>query len=189
MDGWSALTWTVARAGGMTSYALLTLSVVLGLTLSLRWQTPRWPRLVTNELHSFLMAISLVFSGLHGLALWLDPFTRFAWTELLVPGVSHYRPVWTAAGILAGDLAVAVWLSTWVRPQIGYAWWRRLHVATFVVYALATIHGIAAGSDTRTPWALGVYGASAVVVSTLVAARLRRLPIGQTAARSTRRPA
>jgi len=40
---WSAVTWDVARAGGLMAYVLLTLSVALGLALSARWQRPRWP--------------------------------------------------------------------------------------------------------------------------------------------------
>ena len=50
---WQALTWDVARVGGLIGYLLLTLAVVLGLALSRRWQRPRWPRLITNERHSY----------------------------------------------------------------------------------------------------------------------------------------
>ena len=57
---WQAVTWDVARAGGLMAYLLLTLSVALGLALSLRWQRPRWPRLITNELHGFVTLLSLV---------------------------------------------------------------------------------------------------------------------------------
>jgi methionine sulfoxide reductase heme-binding subunit len=66
---------------------------------------------------------------------------------------------------------------------IGYRAWRRLHLATFVVYAAATVHGLQAGSDGHTPWALTLYAASALTVAGLTAARLagaRRPP--------TRRP-
>jgi len=62
---WDAVVWDVARAGGLAAYLLLTLSVALGLTLSLRWQRPRWPRLITNEMHSFVTLLTLVFVGVH----------------------------------------------------------------------------------------------------------------------------
>jgi len=33
--------------------------------------------------------------------------------------------------------ALAVWAGTWLQGLIGYRAWRRLHLATFVVYAAA----------------------------------------------------
>jgi hypothetical protein len=102
---------------------------------------------------------------------------RFGWTEVLVPLMSHYRSLWMALGIVAGYLALAVWLSTALRPRIGYTWWRRLHGLAFAVYALATVHGLATGSDTRTPWALGFYAGSALLVGSLLGVRLLT-PVG-----------
>lgn len=172
MSSWETLTWIVARAGGLTAYALLTLSVVLGLALSVRWQAARWPRLITNDLHRYLTLLSLVFIAVHGLAVWLDPFMRFGWSEVLLPLLSHYRPLWMALGIVAGYLGLALWISTELRPAIGYTWWRRLHGLAFAVYALATVHGIATGSDTRTLWGLALYGGSVLMVGALLGYRL-----------------
>ena len=177
MSLWSSVTWDVARAGGLTAYVLLTLSVILGLLLSVRWQSTRWPRLITNDLHRYLTLLSLVFVAVHGLASLLDPFMQFSLSEILVPLMSHYRPVWMALGIVAGYLGVALWLSTELRPWIGYTTWRRLHGLTFAVYALATVHGLATGSDSRTPWALALYAGSVMVVGTLLGYRLLT-PIG-----------
>ena len=83
MSTWSAITWDVARAGGFTAFLLLTLSVALGLALSLQLQAPRWPRLINNELHNFVTVVTLVFIGVHVLAVWLDPFTQFGLDEIL----------------------------------------------------------------------------------------------------------
>jgi hypothetical protein len=92
--------------------------------------------------------------------------------------MSHYRPLWMGLGIVAGYLALAVWLSTELRPRLGYAWWRRLHGLAFAVYALATVHGLATGSDTRTPWALGLYAGSMLLVGGLLCYRLLT-PVGR----------
>jgi hypothetical protein len=172
MSGWSAITWDVARAGGLTAYILLSLSVAVGLALSLHWQTPRWPRLLNSELHNYLSLISLVFVGVHILAVWLDPFTQFGWQEILLPFTSHYRPLWMAMGIVALYLGLAIGLSTWLRQVIGYRWWRRLHVATLGIYALSTLHGLAMGSDTRAGWGALIYVGSILLVGTPLALRL-----------------
>jgi predicted ferric reductase len=170
---WQSLTWDIARAGGFTAYILLTLAVIVGLALSTQIQSPRrWPRLLNSELHNFLTLLSTIFLGVHILATWVDPYTRFSWNEILIPLASHYRPEWMALGIVAVYLGIAIGISTWLRPHIGYKLWRQLHVLTLVIFALATIHGIGTGSDTQTPWALGIYLVSSVLVGSLLCRRL-----------------
>jgi len=169
---WDAVVWDVARAGGLAAYLLLTLSVALGLTLSLRWQRPRWPRLITNEMHSFVTLLTLVFVCVHVTAVWVDPFTRFGWRDVFIPLASSYRPLWLALGIVGLYLLLAVWISTQVRARIGYAWWRRLHTLAFAVYLLTTVHGLGTGTDTRQAWALGLYAGNVALVGVLLVKRL-----------------
>ena len=173
---WQTVTWDIARAGGFTTYVLLTLAVIVGLALSTQIQSPsRWPRLLNSELHNFLTLLSTIFLVIHVLAAWIDPFTRFGWNEILIPLASHYRPAWMAFGIVALYLGIAIGISTWLRKRIGYKWWRRLHVLTLAVFALATIHGIGTGSDTQTWWALGIYLVSIALVGTLLCRRMLSL--------------
>jgi hypothetical protein len=166
------LSWEIARAGGLLAYLLATGSVVIGILLSLKLRSARWPRFLTTELHRFVTVLALVFTAVHGLAVWVDPFTGFSPGEVLIPFASHYRPLWLALGIVAGYLLVAVWASEYVRKWIGYAWWRRFHYLAFGVFALATLHGLGSGSDTREPWALGLYAVCTGSVLALAAWRL-----------------
>lgn len=177
MSAWQALTWDIARAGGFTAYLLVTASVVLGLTLSLRWEARWWPRLVSHELHVWITILSFVFLVIHVLASWIDPFTRFGLNELLLPFVSHYRPLGMACGIVATYLSLAIILSLFIRRRIGYVWWRRLHQLSFAVWALAIIHGLGTGTDSRTFWGLEIYIISAILVCALLCARLMQ-PVG-----------
>lgn len=170
---WNTVTWDIARAGGWTAYALLTLAVVVGLLLSTQVQSPsRWPRLLNSERHNFLSLLSTIFLGVHILAVWVDPFTHFGWRDILVPFASQYRPLWMALGIVSVYLGLAIGLSTLLRSRIGYGWWRRLHILTLGIYVLATIHGIGTGSDTQTWWAFGCYAASIVLVGSLLSHRV-----------------
>ena len=183
---WQTVTWDVARAGGFTAYILLTLAVAVGLALSTQLQSPRrWPRLLNSELHNFLTLLSTIFVGVHVLAVWIDPFTHFNWSEVFIPFVSSYRTVWMALGIVSLYLGIAIGISTWLRPRIGYTWWRRLHVLTLGVYALATAHWIGTGSDTHTWWAVAIYVISGVLVGSLLFRRLtikgKRKPTHSTA--------
>ena len=111
------LTWEIARVGGMLAYVLVTASVALGLLLSLKATSENWPRFITNELHRFVTLVALVFTGLHTLAVLLDPFTGFSLNEVFLPLTSHYRPLWIAMGIVSAYLLVAVWASEYVRKR------------------------------------------------------------------------
>lgn len=172
MTLWESITWDIARTGGFLAYILLTLSVAIGLALTLHWQSPRWPRIINNELHNFVTLLSLVFVIVHVLAVWIDPFTSFGLNEVLIPFISHYRPIWMALGIIALYLGIAIGISTLLRPYIGYKWWRNLHVLTLVIFALVLVHGIATGSDTRTWWGITIYGGSILLVGGLLWQRL-----------------
>ncbi|GAC1348271.1 MAG: hypothetical protein NVS3B14_01620 [Ktedonobacteraceae bacterium] len=174
MTIWETITWDVARAGGFTAFGLLTVSVAIGLALTLHMQTPRWPRIINSELHNFLTLLALIFTGVHILAVWIDPFTNFGWNEVFIPFVSHYRPLWMALGIVAFYIGLAIGLSTWLRPHIGYKLWRSLHVFTLLLFALVVVHGIATGSDTRTWWGALIYASSILLVGTLLWMRLRK---------------
>src|SRR5947208_6364010 len=170
---WQNVTWDIARAGGFTAYILLTLAVIVGLALSTQIQSPsRWPRLLNSELHNFLTLLSTIFLVVHILAVWIDPFTHFGLNEILIPLAGSYRPAWMALVIVGLYLGIAIGISTWLCPHIGYKLWRRLHVLTLGIFALATIHGIGTGSDTQTPWALGIYLVSLVLVGSLLCRRL-----------------
>lgn len=182
---WSAITWDAARAGGFAAYVLLSAAVAVGLVLRNRWQTVRWPRIVTNELHGYLSLLALVFIAVHVLAVFVDPFTRFGLAEILVPLVSHYRPLWMGLGILALYLLLAVWLTSRLRARIGFRTWRAIHYAAYAVYTAATVHGLGTGSDTRSLWALSLYACSVLVVGALVARRL----LVPTSSGQRRRPA
>ncbi len=173
MNVWQTVTWNVARTGGLTAYLLLTLAVALGLALSSQLQSPgKWPRLINNELHNFLTLLATIFTVLHIAAVWVDPFTRFGINEIFIPLVSHYRPLWTALGIVALYLGLAIGVSTWMRPLIGYKWWRRLHILTLLIFALVTIHGLATGSDSGSWWGLSIYLLSLLLIGGLLLRRL-----------------
>ncbi len=174
MSIWQTVTWDVARAGGFTAFGLLTLSVAIGLALSLRLQSGNWPRIINSELHNFLTLLALIFTGVHILAVWVNPFTNFGWNAVFIPFASHYRSIWMALGIVAFYIGIAIGLSTWLRPRIGYKLWRSLHSFTLLLFGLVVVHGIATGSDTQTWWSAALYAGSVLLVGTLLWMRLSK---------------
>jgi methionine sulfoxide reductase heme-binding subunit len=157
--------WILARASGLTAYVLLTLSVLAGLVVKSKpfGRAVRQP--TVTDLHRFLALLGLGAIALHGLALVLDSTVRISLTALVVPGLAPYRPLWTALGVLAAELMVVVYVSFALRRRIGVRNWRRLHWATYGIFTSATVHGLAAGTDTSRPWAIWLYIAAVGAVA------------------------
>lgn len=148
--------WFIARASGLTSYILLTASVLAGLVLKTRPFRSLKPAQVT-DIHRFLALLGLGTLALHGVTLVLDSAVEIPLAALLVPGLSPYEPLWVGIGVLAAELMVVVYASFSQRKRIGARTWRRLHYATYAVFAGATAHGLLAGTDSGRPWALALY--------------------------------
>jgi sulfoxide reductase heme-binding subunit YedZ len=152
--------WILARASGLAAYVLLTSSVLVGIVLKARpFGRALKPASVT-DLHRFLAFLGLSLIGVHGLALVLDS-TLHVWpAALFVPGLVPYRPLWTSLGVIAAELMVVVYISFALRRRIGGRAWRRLHWLTYAIFGLATLHGLAAGTDSGRLWALTLYGSA-----------------------------
>jgi sulfoxide reductase heme-binding subunit YedZ len=149
--------WLLARASGIAAYGLLTLSVVAGLVVKSKpfGTAIRQPSAV--DAHRFLALLGLAFVALHGVVLVLDETVEISPAALVVPGLAPYRPIWTALGVLAGNLMLLVYVSFALRKRIGQRNWRRLHWATYGIFAAATAHGLMAGTDSAAPWAQALY--------------------------------
>jgi sulfoxide reductase heme-binding subunit YedZ len=158
--------WIAARATGLVAYLLLTCSVVAGLVLKSRPFGTRLKPAVVTDLHRFLALLGLGAIALHGLALTLDRAVPLHWTALFVPGQSHYRPLWTGVGVVSAEAMVVVYLSFGLRKRIGVKNWRRLHWATYGIFAGATLHGLFGGSDSGHAWVFDLYLASIGLVIT-----------------------
>jgi DMSO/TMAO reductase YedYZ heme-binding membrane subunit len=164
--------WLLARSSGLVAYALLTASVLAGLIVKARPLGRSVSPAAIVDLHRFLALLGLGALVLHGAALVLDDAVDIGLGALLVPGASPYRPLATALGVLAAELMVLIYLSFSQRRRIGAKAWRALHWLTYLVFALATLHGLAAGTDSGRTWALALYGAAVGAVLGAFAWRL-----------------
>jgi methionine sulfoxide reductase heme-binding subunit len=164
-------TWYGARAGGMLSFVLLTASVVLGLLISNKASLKRWPRFALEDVHRFVGLLAGGFILIHVGALLVDSYMPFSLANVLVPGTAPYRPLAVAAGVISAELLVALAIANRYRKSLSYAFWRRTHYLNFVVWTLAFVHGLTAGTDTGSAWALALYLVAASLVAGLTAGR------------------
>ena len=167
--------WYAARAAGIAAYILLTAVVSLGLALTSRapgrrWK--RWPMFAVEDIHRTGGLLVGTFIAIHVATIAVDSFLPFTITQLAVPLAATYRPVWTALGIVAAELLLALAFTNRYRSRLGHRRWRAAHYANFAVWGAATLHGVGAGTDRNAPWMLAVYAASIVLVGALTAWRV-----------------
>jgi sulfoxide reductase heme-binding subunit YedZ len=163
--------WILARAAGLTAYVLLTASVLAGLVVKSRPFGRALRAATAVDLHRTLALLGLGALALHGTALVLDKTVQIGLLALVIPGTASYRPLWTGLGVLAAELMLVVYASFSLRRLIGQKAWRRLHWTTYLLFLLATLHGIAAGTDSGRAWAQALYAGSLAAVAFAVAWR------------------
>ncbi len=168
----NSILWYATRGGGVVSLLLLTAVVVLGVLSVLRWQSPAWPRFVTNGLHRNLALVAVVFLTLHIVTAVVDPFTALGWNAALVPFSSSYRQLWLGVGVVALYLIVAVVVTSLLRGLVGARAWRLVHWLTYACWPIAVIHSVGTGSDTRFGWMLAIYAGCIAMVAVAIGWRI-----------------
>jgi sulfoxide reductase heme-binding subunit YedZ len=168
----SPLGWYLIRSTGLVLLVLLTASVALGVLTTARWSTPAWPRFVSQGVHRNVSLVALVVLVFHIVLTVIDGFAPITWLDAVVPFSSAYRPLWLGLGAAASDLFLAVLVTSFLRARLGYRTWRGIHLLSWAMWPVAVLHGLGTGSDSRMPWAYGVYLACAAVVLASCWARL-----------------
>ena len=84
--------WLLARAGGLTAYALLTAAMLAGLVVKARLLGRALKAAAGVDLHRFLTLLALGFIAVHGSSLLFDRTVHLSPAALLVPGLAQYRP-------------------------------------------------------------------------------------------------
>ncbi|HEX8646748.1 MAG TPA: ferric reductase-like transmembrane domain-containing protein [Thermoleophilaceae bacterium] len=140
--------WLSSRAAGVVAFALIALSVILGLAMANRLVRGK----AVAKLHEHLALAGLVAIAVHGITLLGDSWLNPGFKGLLVPFAMEFKPVFTGLGIVGGYLAALLGLSFYMRRRIGAKRWRKMHRATVLVYVLGVIHTLGAGTDASAPW-------------------------------------
>jgi predicted ferric reductase len=158
--------WYLTRASGVVGYLLLFASVTLGLLLT-GDLAPRAQRFRVYDIHRFLALTTLGLTLLHAVIVLPDRYFSFNLWQLLAPFASPYRSAYMALGGFALYVMIAVAGAFYLRRWLGYRAWRWLHYATFLVFALALVHGAGAGTDSGTAGMRGLYAVTGLAVFNL----------------------
>ena len=173
------LLWYLNRGSGVVLVGVLTLATVVGVLATSRAASPRWPRFATQSLHRSLSLLSVTLLAVHVVTAVVDTyvsgFVEITPLHAVVPFTSSYQRLWLGIGVLALDLLAAVVVTSLLRHRFTHTTWRRVHLLSYVAWALGVTHGYFIGTDARTSWALGVTVVSVGAVLVAVLVRLRTL--------------
>jgi DMSO/TMAO reductase YedYZ heme-binding membrane subunit len=176
------LWWYLSRATGIVAWGLATASVLWGMALSTRalGPKPRAPWLL--DVHRFLGGLCVLFVAGHMGSLVADSYVEFDLGDLFVPFASSWRPLAVALGVVSVYLLLAVEITSLVKRRFPKRLWRAVHLSSYGVFVLSSLHFVLAGSD-----AGSVVARTALIASTSsVAFFLVYLVIGPGRAASVR---
>ncbi len=167
--------WYATRAAGLVTLVLLTASVVMGVLITARFSSPRWPRFLTVGMHRNLGLLVLVFLALHVGTTVADTYTSISLRDAVVPFDGTYKAFWLGLGAVAFDLVIALMITSLLRQRLGYRAWRAVHWCGYLCWPAALLHGAGIGTDRSTAWVSYLTVACIAAVFGAVAARIALL--------------
>lgn len=158
--------WYLSRASGMVAWIALAATCLWGILLITRMLKPADRPAWLLDLHRWLGAVTVVTVLVHVLVLLGDGYMEPTLTQLFVPFATGWAHESLAAnrlayafGIVALYLLLIVEISSLLIKKLPRKVWSTIHLSSYVVFVLSTVHGVMAGSD----------AANIVFICTLVA--------------------
>lgn len=140
--------WLASRAAGFTALGLLTVQIALGLLLSHPTNKSTW-RLSKRLFpwHENAWIFVLAFLAAHIVSLIADPYAGVSAIGAFVPGLSSYRSAPVALGTLSLWALLVTGVTARYTKLLPPGAWLSIHRLGVVVFILAWMHGLLAGTD------------------------------------------
>ncbi len=150
--------WYLSRGSAFVALGLLWISMLLGLLITDK-MARSWPGApAAFAIHEYVSLLGLVFACFHALILLGDHYINYRLAQILLPfGSINYHPVWVGVGQIGFYVWALISATFYVRQKIGPKAWRFIHYASFFNFAVAMMHGLAAGTDSSAVWAQAIY--------------------------------
>ena len=165
--------WALGRGNGVVALAFLTMSVALGVASRSGRPLFALPRFGVASVHRFVALTAVLLVALHIGVLFFDPYAKLRLIDFVVPFLGNYRPLWQGLGTVAVDLLVIVIITSLLRDRLGLRVFRAVHWSTYLLWPIAMAHALGNGTDTGEVWFQAFAGCCAVIVTVVVAWRLR----------------
>jgi predicted ferric reductase len=140
-------TWYITRAAGWVAYFLLWFSMVWGLAIPSKFFEHVLSPTFAVDFHEYISLLSIGFIALHVGALLVDQYLPFTISQVLVPFLAPYRPVWVGFGVLGFYLTALVTVTFYLRKRIGQKRFKAIHLLSLLAYLGVVFHAFFAGTD------------------------------------------
>lgn len=130
---------------GQAALALLTVNILLGLLLSVRYDPLRsWPHRDFDifGLHNWTGSIALAAAALHPLPLLRSARLPFTWGQILWPLRAPAQPGANFIGAIALYLVAVVVLTSYFRRKLGRRNWKLIHFASYAAALMFFLHSL-----------------------------------------------
>jgi methionine sulfoxide reductase heme-binding subunit len=158
--------WLASRAAGFTALGLLTIQIALGLVLSHPTNKSTWK--LSKRLfpwHENAWIFVLAFLAGHIVSLIADPYAGVSLVGAFVPGLSSYRSAPVALGTLALWALFVTGITARYTKLLPTGAWLSIHRLSLVVFVLAWMHGLLAGTDSMVLLAFYVLAGGVVLAA------------------------
>ncbi|HUX66266.1 MAG TPA: ferric reductase-like transmembrane domain-containing protein [Terriglobales bacterium] len=130
---------------GLVALALLTINLLLGLLLSVRYDPLRhWPHRLVDifQLHNWTGYIALAACVLHPLPLLDSARLPFTWLQIAWPIHAPSQPRDNWIGAIALYLVALVVVTSYFRVALGRRSWKLVHYGAYVAALLFFLHSL-----------------------------------------------
>jgi predicted ferric reductase len=133
----------------MVAWFVTGLACMWGILLITRMLKPADRPAWLLDLHRWLGILSVAVTAVH-LLTWKasgDADFPVHWKDLFVP-LAHEWQAWAISwGIFAFYLLLAVQVSSYLMKKIPRRLWHAIHLSSYAMFAMATIHAVMVGTD------------------------------------------
>lgn len=143
-DGISAI--DISGTVGLVAMVLLTLNILMGLLVSVNYNTARqWPRrklpVPLFRIHNWSAYVALSVATLHPVILLFSGTAHFKPLDLLWPLGSPGQTLYNIMGALTFYGFALVVITSYLRRRLGHVLWKRLHYVAYFAAAMMFAHG------------------------------------------------
>ena len=148
--------WYATRSSALLAYALLYLSIFLGVSIRIPLLNKLIKPIYSCSSHCWISLQALVFAAVHGLLLLGDKFMNFKLVNIFIPfyptvgnQMPGINPQFLALGILSFYLMIILVATSYARRFIGQKLWRSLHFLNIGLFIIVFIHALYMGTDLK----------------------------------------
>jgi DMSO/TMAO reductase YedYZ heme-binding membrane subunit len=145
----SAVLWYASRSAGAVALVLLTVVSAFGIAVNRQARVPGLPRFALTDLHRNLSLLTVAFLAVHVLTAVLDTYVSIPALAIVIPFASGYERFWLGLGAVGLDLLLAMIVTSLVRGRLNRTAWRAVHLAAYLCWPVAFLHGLYSSGDLR----------------------------------------